>query len=175
MILGILFSLAFAAEPTAPSTSPGPAKEIMAADWPVDFYRGERPTAEKGAKLILLDFWASWCVPCKQSLPYYETLQKKFAKQGVRFASISADEDRSDGEKFLKEVKFTFPAAWDKDRKIIKLLKITAIPALVALTPNGKVLAIEEGYTPASKKKMVGQITSWLKEAHAPGNQTFVE
>lgn len=165
MILEIFLSTFLFAQTAPPLAAPTPAKEIVASDWPTDFYRGERPTPEKGAKLILVDFWASWCVPCRQSLPFYESLQKKMLKDGVRFTSVSADEERADGIKFLKEVKFTFPAAWDKDRKLIKLLKITAIPALVALSPSGKVIAIEEGYTPSAKKALPEKIRGWLQQA----------
>lgn len=160
LITATLVSFAATASPAAE----GAARTITATDWPKDILQGELPPT-KNAKLILVDVWASWCEPCRQSLPFYDEMQSQFSKDGVRFVTVSADEDLAEAKGFLKQVKFHLPAAWDKDRALTKKLGLSAIPALVVLKPNGEILAIEHGYTAAAKKKFPDKIKEWLKTA----------
>lgn len=117
------------------------------------------------AKLVIVDFWASWCTPCLASLPFYDEMNKKYQDRGVVFLSLSADEDRKDAEKFLKKVSFSFPAYWDEGRKITRYLQLESIPVLLAVAPDGKILGRERGYTEKKKKEFPGKLEAWLKKA----------
>ncbi|MBX3040996.1 MAG: TlpA family protein disulfide reductase [Bdellovibrionaceae bacterium] len=151
----ILLSLSITALATPPTSFP-------LKDLPTTTLRGTMPDLAK-ANLILLDFWASWCTPCLASLPFYDQLQKKYQDQGVVFIGLSEDDTIEDAQKLLKKVSFSFPAVWDQKRKIANQLKIEAIPVLVVLDRDGKIISYERGFTEKKKKALPGQIEKWLK------------
>ncbi|MBX2986664.1 MAG: TlpA family protein disulfide reductase [Bdellovibrionaceae bacterium] len=138
------------------------SKKITWADVPTQVLRGEKPEASPRVKLVLLDFWASWCEPCRQSLPFYDELQRKYAAKGVLFIAVSADEQEKEAREFLKNVKFSFPAVWDKDRHLVNKLQLQAIPALVAMKADGEVLGTERGFTVQKRRALPGKIDAWL-------------
>lgn len=137
---------------------------VTTKEWPTVPLQGTPVLlGDAQTKLIILDFWASWCGPCRESLPAYSELQKKYSDRGVRFYGISADESVDEAKKFLKEVSFSFPAAWDKDRTLANFLKLEAIPSLVFLSKDGKILDQETGFTEKVKKGLPARIEKLLK------------
>lgn len=122
---------------------------------------GKGPVPQIGdshVQILMLDFWASWCEPCKDSLPDYVALEKKHASRGLRLMTINVDEDKADAEKFLKDLKLEIPARWDEKRVLTKKLALQGVPVLYLLDQNGKILETIVGATRKTKRELPRRI-----------------
>lgn len=96
--------------------------------------------------MVLVDFWASWCGPCRHSFPALQELHEKFKDQGVIVLGVSLDEDRADMDGFLKKAKISFATVRDPRGKLAEKLDVNSIPASFLLDKTGKIVAIHNGY-----------------------------
>ncbi|WII71576.1 TlpA disulfide reductase family protein [Bdellovibrio sp. 22V] len=97
-------------------------------------------------KVVLVDFWASWCGPCKEALPHYNRLQKKYKDQGVVFIGINEDDDAKERDAFLKSQAIEFAQYLDKNKEMAKDFKIQALPSLFVFDKNLKPAALYRGF-----------------------------
>ena len=97
---------------------------------------------QKNKKYILVDFWASWCAPCRKEIPNLKALYDRFAAKGLGIISISIDKDRKAWEKALSEEQLPWPNFLD-DSGISDAYGVKTIPAIFLLDANGKVLSIK--------------------------------
>jgi len=95
---------------------------------------------------VLVDFWASWCGPCKQSFPVMDKLYQEYKDKGLLIVAISVDEDKKDMEKFLKEHAVTFTIVRDAEQKLVESVNIEAMPTSFLLDGQGKIVAIHRKY-----------------------------
>lgn len=95
----------------------------------------------KGKKLLLIDFWASWCAPCRKSIPELKEIYEKFSKQGLEIISISIDKNKADWLKALGEENFPWPSLWDTQNTFSDKFNGKAIPTFVLVDGNGLVLS----------------------------------
>lgn len=116
----------------------------------------------KPPKVILVDLWASWCEPCKATLPYYISLQKKYSEH-VQFMGVSVDDDRADALQFLKENKFEFAAFHDKQKLLQKAHKVEAIPMFYILNSKLEIVATFRGSKPQHQKEIANKLVELLK------------
>lgn len=89
-------------------------------------------------KVVLIDWWATWCVPCKEMMPVLDKVQEKFRAEGLVLLSVSIDEKKSDFERFVAKRKFSNPVSWD-DRQAWAGFGVRAIPALF-LVDHGQIV-----------------------------------
>lgn len=120
--------------------------------------------------LLLLDFWASWCSPCKESLPFYQELQKKFSPQGLQVLAISVDDEAKDATRFIKKNKLSLNFLWDPQGALARSLGIQSLPATLLLDKSGKILFQEKGFSEASKTKLENQLQTLAKNKPAPSD-----
>lgn len=120
---------------------------------------------ESGHKVLLLDFWATWCGPCKQEMPLLESFYKQFASQGVEIYGISVDgpETRGDVPGFVRENGITFPVMYNQDSAAGQY-GVRTIPALFILDRRGKIRFVHSGYSPELYKKLYFQVRYLLNE-----------
>ena len=109
--------------------------------------------------IVVMDFWATWCVPCRVQHPLYETLKERFPKSsGVVFLEVNADEERAIVEPFLDEQK------WDKDvyyeDGLARMLNIMNIPATILFDKSGKLASRMDGFDPNT---FLDQMTSRIQ------------
>jgi len=93
-----------------------------------------------------VDFWASWCLPCKQSFPWMQQLYEKYHKQGLNLVAICVDKDHSSALKFLKETKATFTVLFDSTGAIAKQYKLKAMPASYLYDSDGHLVLSKKGF-----------------------------
>lgn len=119
-------------------------------------------------KLLIMDFWATWCVPCRAQHPLYETLRERFgSRSDVAFLEMNSDEDRSVVEPFLTAQK------WDKavyfEDGLARLLNVMNIPTTIMIDKSGHVASRMDGFDPSTfLDQMTGRIQSLLSDSDAP-------
>lgn len=114
-------------------------------------------------KVVLVDFWASWCEPCKEALPHYNDLFKKYKDQGVLFIGINEDDDIKERDAFLKANTSLFPMYADSNRQMVKDFKVQAVPSLFVFDKNLKAVALFRGYNKEKLKTLEKKIQELLK------------
>ncbi|HET6455134.1 MAG TPA: TlpA disulfide reductase family protein [Armatimonadota bacterium] len=103
----------------------------------------------KGAKVLLIDFWATNCPPCVAEIPHIQKLYAKYQKQGFRIAGISGYRGDSiqDVKAFIKENKVTYPIPYDAKKSVARQYGLWALPLMYVIDKNGVVKNIHIGYT----------------------------
>jgi thiol-disulfide isomerase/thioredoxin len=132
----------------------------------LDSYKleGKLPDALKG-QVILLDFWASWCGPCKKSFPAMEELHKQYAGRGLTIIAVSVDEKREDMERFLKTANVSFTIVRDAAQKLVAAADISAMPTSFLIDRAGTIRYVHKGFMgDETVKQYQEQIQLLLKE-----------
>lgn len=106
---------------------------------------GPLPQSLKG-KVLLIDFWASWCAPCKASFPALQKLSEEFASQGLVVLGVSVDEKKGDMERFLAKAKVTLPVVRDASHKLVATAGIETMPSSILVDAEGKVRFVHKGF-----------------------------
>ncbi len=125
---------------------------------------GKLPDELKG-KVVIVDFWASWCGPCKESFPVLNELKKKYADRGLVIIAVNVDEERADMETFLKANPATFTVVRDAGQKLVPKTGIKTMPSAFVLDGEGKVRFAHAGFHgDKTKKQYEEQIEALLKK-----------
>lgn len=143
------------------------ATELFAPEFKLMSLDGKTFTLEslKG-RVVLLDFWATWCGPCHQALPELKAIQKRFAKEAFEIVSISVDRDRRALEAFVKKNEMTWPQLFDEGSRVAHgAFGINDFPSYVLLDPEGIVVYYARGYAPSTASRLNAQIEQALKRA----------
>lgn len=117
-------------------------------------------------KVVYLDFWASWCGPCKQSFPWMNDIQKRFGAQGLQVVAVNVDAKADDAQKFLAEVPAQFTIAFDSQGATPRQYAIKGMPTSVLIGPDGKVLATHSGFRAEDRAELEQRITQALAGKH---------
>ena len=124
---------------------------------------GKLPAALKG-KVVIVDFWASWCGPCKESFPAMAELQKKYGDRLVVIA-VNEDEEKSDMQDFLKDNPAGFTVVRDAAQKLVAVAGIQTMPSSFVLDDTGTVRFTHNGFHgAATRKEYEQQIESLLNK-----------
>src|SRR5216117_2392824 len=89
--------------------------------------------------VVMLNFWASWCGPCRSEMPLMDQIYKKYAAAGFVLLGVNVDTDSSDAQKFLSQVSVSFPIAYDRENKVSKIYDVAAMPSTVFIDRKGRV------------------------------------
>jgi len=103
-------------------------------------------------KVVYLDFWASWCEPCKRSFPWMNELQETYGENGFKIIAVNLDTDRNDAEKFLKQMPAKFEIAFDKSGKTAEAYNLKAMPSSFLIDRKGRLVHKSLGYRVEEKK-----------------------
>jgi peroxiredoxin len=103
--------------------------------------------ADHKGKVILLDFWATWCVPCQREIPRFIEWQKKYGNQGFQVIGISMDDDENAARKFVKRYKLNYPVAMGTEKLAESYGGVLGLPANLIIDREGQVVAKHVGET----------------------------
>ena len=109
-------------------------------------------------KTVYLDFWASWCGPCKQSFPWMNDMQARYGGKGLQVVGINLDQKRGDAQAFLNGTPANFEVAFDDAGKIPLGYAIKGMPTSLLIGPDGKVLMVHNGFKDADRAELERQI-----------------
>ncbi len=141
---------------------PAPAFEAVTLDG--------RPLALAGlkGKVLLIDFWASWCEPCREEFPEFEAMYKELRDRGVEIIAISVDRKRENAEAFVAKYPASFPVIHDPNRAIADRYKPRAMPTAYVVDQAGVVRFVHLGYQREYLAKYREEITRLLAEGPTP-------
>jgi len=115
-------------------------------------------------KLVYINFWASWCRPCKESFPWMIEMKKKFENYPFEIISINLDTDKSLADKFLSTQAINFPMAFDPDAKIANEYAIEGMPSSYLIDEKGQLRIRYIGFWKKSRKDNEEVIHDLLEE-----------
>ncbi len=112
---------------------------------------------------IYLDYWASWCGPCRQSFPWMNALQAKLGPKGLKVVAVNVDAKRADADKFLAHTPAQFTIAYDPQGLSAKTLAIKTMPTSMLVSPEGQVLFMHSGFRTEEAGQIEARILSALE------------
>jgi len=115
-------------------------------------------------RVVYLDFWASWCAPCRQSFPWMETLKRTYGNQGLEVITVNLDTDRADADKFLKQFHPTFDVRFDPKGELAAFYKVQGMPASVLIDRRGVTRFTHVGFRPVDGAIYEMQLRELLAE-----------
>lgn len=111
-----------------------------------DVYGGSLSLADFKGKVVLVDFWASWCGPCRQSFPWMNKLQKTYQAEGLEVVAINLDQDVELAKEFLQEVPAQFTVLLDTDAQLPGEYGVMGMPSSYLIDRSGKIRAQHIGF-----------------------------
>lgn len=120
--------------------------------------------AYKG-KVVYVDFWASWCGPCKQSFPWMKAMHEKYSKDGLVILAINVDQEKPKADAFLKEFTPAFPVIFDSTGTLASQFKVQTMPSSYMLDRNGKPRFKHLGFHDAKRAVYEKEIHDLLSES----------
>ncbi|WP_158771336.1 TlpA disulfide reductase family protein [Paraglaciecola sp. L1A13] len=120
--------------------------------------------SELKGKVVYIDFWASWCKPCRQSFPWLNDMQQKYAKQGLVVVAVNLDTEAELVNAFLEKIPANFPIVLDPDGEIAQRYELIGMPSSYLIARDGSVRFSHKGFFSAKKSAYEQQLVSLLQE-----------
>lgn len=98
------------------------------------------------ARLTYVDFWASWCGPCRKSFPWMNQMQARYGAKGLRIVAINVDAKTADAERFLQEMPARFEIALDPQADSAKRYELKGMPTSLLIDATGRIVAVHQGF-----------------------------
>ena len=129
----------------------GQQKQIELSD-----YRGQ---------IIYLDFWASWCQPCRKSFTWMNKMQSLYGKKGFKVIAINLDESRSKADQFLQQIPANFDVAYDPRGNTAQSYKVKAMPSSYIINKRGEVIHANMGFRGKDEDKLETKIRTLINQS----------
>lgn len=114
--------------------------------------------------VVYVDFWASWCVPCRLSMPALDAMYRRHRSRGFAVVGVNKDVSRADAERFLKRVSVTFPLVHDAKDAAARAFDVKAMPSGYLVDRKGVVRHVHRGFTAETAAALEREIEALLKE-----------
>ncbi len=128
----------------------------------IESLNGQGKVAVAPGKVTIVDFWATWCEPCKKSFPKYQELYVKYKASGLEIAAVSVDDEKGEIPGFAKTHGAKFPVGWDNGKKIAEKWKPENMPSAYIVDKQGVVRFVHKGYHDGEEKEIDKEIKSLL-------------
>ncbi len=114
---------------------------------------------------VLINFWATWCAPCKKEMVYLDQFEKKYKDNGLSILAVSTDSQKSLSQvrSYIRSKKYTFEVFQDPNSQTFKKLNGNLMPTNILINKDGKILWRHYGYLPGDETEMEKEIKSALK------------
>jgi peroxiredoxin len=151
----LVASLAWAAQTLS---GPAPAFALQSRDG------AQVSLASQKGNVVMVNFWASWCVPCRQEMPHLQALYDRYDSLGFELLAVNVESDLDDARKWLEETPVTFPVLFDPKNEVSKQYKVISMPSTVLIGRDGTMRFIHHGYKPGYENEYQTQVRALLRE-----------
>jgi peroxiredoxin len=142
----------------ADATAPAPAFTLASrAGQPVSL-------ADLKGQVVMINFWASWCGPCRQEFPALDEMYRKYRPMGFEMVAINVESEKADAERFLGATPVTFPILFDPDNKVSGSYGVSAMPTTFLVDRQGRLRWQHRAYKPGDEAAYIEQIRAMLRE-----------
>lgn len=157
-ILMTLAAVLFSATVNAGALS-GPAPDVT-----LKSTKGENiRLADLKGQVVMVNFWASWCGPCRQEMPLLEKMYNDYKDAGFMLLGVNVDAEIEDRDRFLKETPVSFPILDDSANEATEAFGVEAMPSSYFVDKNGNLVHLHKGYKPGEEADYIAQIKKLLK------------
>jgi thiol-disulfide isomerase/thioredoxin len=129
---------------------------------------GELALADLRGRVVIVDFWASWCAPCRESFPFLDELQRRHHDAGLSVVGINLDEQRDEAERFLRERPVGFQIVYDPEATTPERFGVRTMPSSYVIGRDGKVRAVHSGFRERDRGAFEAEVSAALAEPVAP-------
>jgi peroxiredoxin len=119
---------------------------------------------EMRGKVVMLNFWATWCGPCRDEMPKLDQLYQQYHKNGFILLGINIDDNPENAAAMARRLGVKFPVLFDQGKKASKLYKVDAMPSTVIIDRDGNVRYVHRGYRPGYELQYQTEVRALLKE-----------
>ncbi len=130
-------------------------KSLEGSNLRLEEYRGQ---------VVLINFWASWCGPCRQEMPILDRLHHRYQDTGFAVLGINVEGEREPAQDLVDKTNVTFPILLDADQKVSEMYDLQAMPSSVVIDRDGVVRYIHLGYKPGDEAKYVEVVKRLIRE-----------
>ena len=163
-IMGILFGLC-AALLIAGTTQAAIELSGKAPDFTLKNLKGSNlKLSEHRGEVVMINFWASWCAPCRQEMPHLNDLYMRYKDLGFTLLAINVEEDSAQAQQMARELKMAFPVLFDTENKVSKMYDVSAMPSTVIVDRSGNMRFLHRGYQPGYEDEYQQQIRELIRE-----------
>jgi peroxiredoxin len=122
--------------------------------------------AQFKGQVVMINFWATWCGPCRQEMPHLEAIHKKYSKMGFTMLGVNVEPDPKAASAWLAKqgTPVSFPILFDTDSKVSKLYSVAGMPSTVIVDRKGKVRVLHKGYKPGDENEYLNSIRTLIRE-----------
>jgi peroxiredoxin len=120
--------------------------------------------AQYKGQVVMINFWASWCGPCRQEMPLLEGIYRKYGKMGFTMIGVNVEPDSNAANEWLKATPVSFPILYDRDSKVSKLYDVAGMPSTVIIDRSGKLRVLHRGYKPGDENEYLDSIRTLIRE-----------
>jgi cytochrome c biogenesis protein CcmG, thiol:disulfide interchange protein DsbE len=114
-------------------------------------------------KVVLVDFWASWCVPCRHSFPWLNAMQAKYAERGLVVIGVNVDRERAEAARFLQEVPAEFRIVYDPNGTLASRYDLPGMPVSYVIGPRGDIVGRHVGFRNALRAEREAELQKLLE------------
>lgn len=114
--------------------------------------------------VVMINFWATWCGPCREEMPKLEELHRQYHKAGFTLLGVNLDDTPGNAIDMAKKLGVSFPILFDKDKQVSKLYRVSAMPMTVLIDRDGKIRYLHRGYKAGYETTYQTQVRELLKE-----------
>lgn len=157
LLAAVLGLAATSALPVVAPATPAPDFTLRAMDGP------NMRLQEQRGRVVMINFWATWCGPCRQEMPHLNKLYQKYAPSGFVLMSVNVDDDTRNAADVAAKLGVKFPVLWDTDKKVSKLYDLATMPSTVLIDRDGKVRYVHRGYLTGYEDTYEKQVREMLK------------
>ncbi|WP_404364156.1 TlpA disulfide reductase family protein [Marinobacter sp.] len=154
----LLATLAFTASAAETMNEPAPdftLKSNQGENLRLEDYRGQ---------VVMLNFWASWCGPCRQEMPVMDDIHEQYKDLGFTVLAVNVDENTAEADRFLSAVPVDFPILYDNESRVSELYGVDAMPSTVMIDRDGTARFLHRGYKPGYEEDYVKQVRQLIRE-----------
>jgi peroxiredoxin len=125
---------------------------------------GKLRLSELKGQVVMINFWATWCGPCRQEMPLLQQIQAKYEPLGFTLLGINVEPDSAEAQAWLTKVPVSFPILFDRQNQVAESFGVEGMPSSVFIDRSGNVRYVHRGYKPGDEAKYADMVRSLVKE-----------